>query len=322
MKIIKKLLVAILTISMSLGGISVFANTNNNLRLEFSEENLKMELEKEMLLASRELAEKQGKLMDELTYDNYIKSLNQASITGNHQEVYKEYEKYFVSESDVYNEYPELRAKASRMGILDETYKAGIQERAKFGDVRVNTKYTHKKNVKLDEKKASTWDRLTQTSINIISLGLKPAASIVLTVLQSVIPDDKLVSYADYSVVSIYNSSSAVKWGEVYTPGGTLGVTGWTGYACAVRNDNFAYVTSTAWKGNRPYTNTSKEVQTYYGYNNRYYEDTYLKNKAKELYKKSYDETYTPLYGVIPKYVEYNLNIQKEWKNTKNNPFS
>lgn len=70
------------------------------------------------------------------------------------------------------------------------------------------------------------------------------------------------------------------------------------------------------------YSETSDLVKVSFNYDEKYDDEAYLKRRSLELYNQAYDETYTPLYGVLPGYVEFNMEKDREFKTSKSNPFS
>lgn len=287
------------------------------------------EFEEKLRQAGRKIAEENNLIMSIEEYEAYKNRTNTISALSEEEiaEYYKEVQATTVSLDDIYTAYPELADEALSIDELDPIYSsAAIAPLAdpECGDYRLQPRYRYSERVEYDEVDSETYDGLANLTIAVMSAGLKPAQTIAVSLLQSVIPTNSWRTCKNYHVTTLYEKCSTERWGEVYTSGGLLCDTDWRGYCEASREDVYAIATAITWKGNVSYGNSSNLVRVYYEYDNVFYNTTHIKNKALELYQKAYDETFTILYGVWPslQYVEYNWRNDYSWTNPANNPFA
>ena len=283
--------------------------------------------EDEIRRAGRIVAENRGLLVNEEELNqfrvNYSRTeLNEYAV----QDFYQNVRANSVTLEEIYYENPALAHRALSIQGLDSSYLEPFSQQTSptpsFGDYRLQTYYTYSNRTEYDSVQSKTYAALANISVGIISIGLKPAQAIIVTVLQNVVPANSWSTNSDYRVTTLYDRCVSGRWGEVYTPGGLLMSSEWRGYCYAQREDTYSIAVASAWRGNTLYSNTSKSALVSYKYDNKFYDTSYLKTRALELYKTNYDASYTILYGVIAVILEYNMKSDVSWKTSLNNPFA
>lgn len=285
------------------------------------------EFEEKVRRAGRVIAEEKGLLIDADTFAQYQSMYANKNISeAEKSTLHKEIRDNSVTLNDIYQRFPDLAVEAKNIDGLDHSYVEPILEKdsstPKFGDYRSKIYYSYSERTKTDSVKSSTYSGLQNLAISIVAIGLKPAQSILISVLQTAIGSYSWTSCSDYHLTTLQEKCLSGKWGEVYTSGGLLCETDWRGYCYASRTDKYAIATAVTWRGNICISNTTNAVHVSYAYDNKYLNATYIKKRTLELYQQAYDETYTILYGVLPGYVEYNWNDDYIWTVSTNNPFS
>ena len=323
-KVLSILLVIVMLLSMS---INVFAATTEK---EITDEFISYNdaFEEKVRRAGRIIAEEKGLLVDADKFEEHRNSYESKTMSAEDTvEFYTEIRNNSITLSEIYQRFPELAEESRKTVGLDKSYVAESGSKAtsadpEFGGYRSQIYYTYYERVETDEVESATYSGLANLAISIASIGLKPAQSILVSVLQTVIGSYTWTSCSDYHLTTLEERCLSGKWGEVYTSGGLLCDTDWRGYCYASRTDEYAIATAVTWRGNVCISNTTNAVRVHYAYDDKYYNSTYLRTRSLELYQQAYDETYTLLYGVLPGYVEYNWYDDYTWTSSKDNPFN
>lgn len=329
MRAIKRMVAAVMLVTMVFCMVSTtaLAASYDNIPVD-SLTAINDAFEEKVRRAGRIIAEERGLLLPASAYEQHRNAYaGQNTLNADTQTFYEEVKNNSVTLDDIYQEFPALASEALSTTGLDSSYTEPLvavraSSDPEFGDYRSNIYYTYYERVETDSVESDTYSGLANLAISIVSISLKPAQAIVVSVLQAAIGSNTWTSCSDYHLTTLEESCLSGKWGEVYTSGGLLCETDWRGYCYASRTDEYAIATAVTWKGNTCFSETTDAVRVHYAYDDKFYNATYLRTKSLELYQKAYDETYTVLYGVLPGYVEYNWYDDVTWTSPKSNPFA
>ncbi len=159
----------------------------------------------------------------------------------------------------------------------------------------METTYTYYKSELYDNLEAHNYSILRDLFINIVSIGLKPAASVASSVLSALIGTLPTTS-TQYVMKSYTNSRITTKRGQVYS---TMGITNppvWKDYVFTSSEDVYAEVYTSMWNGG-VFTSNTKTANTKFSYNWVWNDTVYMRQRTMQLYAEALAQA-SYLYGV------------------------
>lgn len=237
MRAIKRMVAAVMLVTMVFCMVSTtaLAASYDNIPVD-SLTALNDAFEEKVRRAGRIIAEERGLLLPASAYEQHRNAYaGQNTLNADTQTFYEEVKNNSVTLDDIYQEFPALASEALSTTGLDSSYTEPLvavraSSDPEFGDYRSKIYYTYYERVETDSVESDTYSGLANLAISIVSIGLKPAQAIVVSVLQAAIGSNTWTSCSDYHLTTLEESCLSGKWGEVYTSGGLLCETDWRGY--------------------------------------------------------------------------------------------
>lgn len=294
------------------------------------ENKIKADFEDKIKEEGFEIAKERGLLMSQEEAENMTYEMNNCSSVQEKEEITNKYKKYQLSQEEIIDNSPKLKEEAQL--IIDEnseltnnisssdTLVKAMAVGNSFRDWDLVTSYSYTEQTTNDTRTAKDYSKLSEITIGIISCGLKPAASIAVSVLQAV-TGSSATACKNYEMKSSYHDCTTTRSVEINTPS-YFGSSVCLDYAYAFRVDRYAKMQVDAWNGNVFYTN-SKTAKVHYRYAYYFSNTSPMINIALAQYDYLMKNKYTYNTGiagyVIP---DSYFSDDVRWTSSDSNPFN
>lgn len=289
MKLLKKLLSVILTVTMIF-----MVPTSYSYAKDESKDNLYKEklhkLEENIKDKGYEYATKKGLLMTIAEYEEFNQYYDQSGDIND--KGLAKYEKYIIKSEDILKENPELKKDADELNFYQ--YKhidiANVSDANLLSayttegyNYRLNTNYVYTEETTYDTRSAQNLTELQSAVIGIITIGLKPAASIAFSVLSSVMSYTAAQNCTNYEMKSTYHYCRTYKEGQYYSYILGFEYYSWVVFAVTQREDTYAKMAVDAWYANQFYPSVKSTLVSYW-YDDVFYQESFIQTVTQNEY--------------------------------------